>query len=69
MLVSYLGLVIEKNKVVNLTRITNPSEAVTLHLVDSLLPLASNSLRRGMRAPRFWTWVREPASQAFLLPW
>lgn len=44
MLVSYLGLVIEKNKVVNLTRITNPSEAVTLHLVDSLLPLASNSL-------------------------
>lgn len=44
MLVSYLGLVIEKNKVVNLTRITNPSEAVTLHLVDSLLPLVSNSL-------------------------
>ena len=44
MLVSYLDLVIEKNKVVNLTRITNPSEAVTLHLVDSLLPLASNSL-------------------------
>lgn len=44
MLVSYLGLVIEKNKVVNLTRITNPPEAVTLHLVDSLLPLASNSL-------------------------
>lgn len=43
-LVSYLGLVIEKNKVVNLTRITNPSEAVTLHLVDSLLPLASDSL-------------------------
>lgn len=44
MLVSYLGLVIEKNKVVNLTRITNPSEAITLHLVDSLLPLVSNSL-------------------------
>lgn len=40
LLVSYLNLVIEKNKTMNLTRITNPSEAVTLHLVDSLLPLA-----------------------------
>lgn len=39
-LVSYLELVIEKNKTLNLTRITNPEEAVTLHLVDSLLPLA-----------------------------
>ena len=44
-LVSYLGLVIEKNKVMNLTRITNLSEAVTLHLVDSLLPLASDALQ------------------------
>lgn len=41
-LVHHLLLVIEKNKVVNLTRITDPSEAVTLHLVDSLLPLASD---------------------------
>lgn len=40
-LVAYLNLVIEKNKVLNLTRITEPTEAVTLHLVDSLLPLAS----------------------------
>ena len=40
LLVTYLDLVIQKNKVVNLTRITNPEEAVTLHLVDSLLPLA-----------------------------
>ena len=40
LLVSYLNLVIEKNKVVNLTRISDPVEAVTLHLVDSLLPLA-----------------------------
>ncbi|MBM6676016.1 16S rRNA (guanine(527)-N(7))-methyltransferase RsmG [Olsenella uli] len=40
-LVAYLDLVIEKNKVMNLTRITEPDEAVTLHLVDSLLPLAS----------------------------
>lgn len=43
-LVSYLELVIEKNKTLNLTRITNPSEAVTLHLVDSLLPLACKEL-------------------------
>ena len=40
LLVSYLDLVFEKNKFVNLTRITDPAEAVTLHLVDSLLPLA-----------------------------
>lgn len=39
-LVKHLLLVIEKNKVVNLTRITDPLEAVTLHVVDSLLPLA-----------------------------
>ena len=44
LLVRYLDLVIEKNKVVNLTRITQPSEAVTLHLVDSILPLASDCL-------------------------
>lgn len=43
-LVSYLELVIEKNKTLNLTRITNPEEAVTLHLVDSLLPLACKEL-------------------------
>ncbi len=39
-LIEYLKLVIEKNKVVNLTRISDPSTAVTLHMVDSLLPLA-----------------------------
>lgn len=43
-LVSYLQLIIEKNKVVNLTRITDPVDAVTLHLVDSLLPLACKEL-------------------------
>ena len=46
-LVSYLMLVIEKNKVVNLTRITNPAEAATLHLVDSLIPLASSTFHIG----------------------
>lgn len=39
-MVRHLNLVIEKNKVVNLTRIVDPIEAVSLHLVDSLLPLA-----------------------------
>ena len=46
-LVSYLQLVIEKNKVINLTRITEPTDAVTLHLVDSLLPLACKEIGIG----------------------
>ena len=40
-LIRHLDLVIEKNRVVNLTRIVDPCEAVSLHIVDSLLPLAS----------------------------
>ena len=40
LLVRHLDLVIEKNKSINLTRITNPLDAITLHVVDSLLPLA-----------------------------
>ena len=40
LIVSHLDLVIEKNKVVNLTRITEPSEALVLHCLDSLLPLS-----------------------------
>lgn len=40
LLLRHLSLVIEKNKVVNLTRITSPEEALVLHVVDSLLPLA-----------------------------
>ena len=40
LLLRHLSLVIEKNKVVNLTRITSPQEALLLHVVDSLLPLA-----------------------------
>lgn len=40
LLVRHLELVIEKNQTVNLTRITDPREAVTLHVLDSLLPLA-----------------------------
>lgn len=38
-LLKHLDLVIEKNKVVNLTRITNVDEAIILHILDSLLPL------------------------------
>lgn len=48
LLIHHLLLVIEKNKVVNLTRITDPENAVTLHVVDSLLPLAS---RMSLLAP------------------
>ena len=40
LLVCHLSLVIEKNKAVNLTRITDPEDGVTRHVVDSLLPLA-----------------------------
>lgn len=41
LMIRHLELLIERNKVVNLTRITSPYESVTLHLVDSLLPLSS----------------------------
>lgn len=46
-LLKHLSLVIEKNKVVNLTRILNEEEAVTLHIVDSLLPLACERVSLG----------------------
>lgn len=44
LLVRHLELVIEKNRITNLTRITDPATAVTLHIVDSLLPLAVKGL-------------------------
>ncbi|SET13447.1 16S rRNA m(7)G-527 methyltransferase [Olsenella sp. KH3B4] len=40
LLVHHLELVIEKNKVMNLTRITNEHEALVLHIIDSLLFVA-----------------------------
>ena len=46
-IVSHLDLVIEKNKVINLTRITEPSEALVLHCLDSLLPLSFISSQIG----------------------
>ena len=44
LLLRHLQLVIEKNRVVNLTRITSPREALRLHVVDSLLPLACDDV-------------------------
>lgn len=41
----HLELVIEKNKVLNLTRITNVAEAVVLHVVDSLLLLCCEGVK------------------------
>jgi 16S rRNA (guanine527-N7)-methyltransferase len=44
-MIRHLELVVEKNKVMNLTRIVALRDAVTLHLVDSLVPLRSNEFR------------------------
>ena len=40
-LLTHLDLVVEKNKVMNLTRILNPEDALQRHVVDSLLILSS----------------------------
>lgn len=45
LLVRHLDLVIEKNKVMNLTRIIDASDALVLHIVDSLLPLACKDMK------------------------
>lgn len=45
LMVGHLELLIEKNKVLNLTRIVDPSDAITLHYVDSLLPLTTPSVK------------------------
>lgn len=42
LLVHHLELVISKNKVMNLTRITDGREALVLHILDSLLFIAHN---------------------------
>lgn len=38
-LISYYNVLIEQNKVINLTRITEPEDVVTKHFLDSLTPL------------------------------
>ena len=43
-LLKHLTLLGEKNKVLNLTRIVDMETAVTLHVVDSLLPLACEQI-------------------------
>lgn len=40
LLIQHLELVVEKNKRINLTRITNEHEAIVLHIIDSLLFIA-----------------------------
>lgn len=47
LMIAHLNLVIEKNKVVNLTRITEPAEGLVLHCLDSLMPLAFISSQIG----------------------
>lgn len=47
LLTHHLLLVIEKNKVLNLTRIVDVPKAVVLHVVDSLLPLVSSAFELG----------------------
>ncbi len=48
LLIKHLLLVIEKNKVMNLTRIVDIHEALSLHVVDSLLPLACLDVRMSL---------------------
>ena len=47
LLLGHLDLLVQKNKVLNLTRITDLDEALILHVVDSLLPLACDSVSLG----------------------
>lgn len=44
-LVRYNDMLIERNKTVNLTRITEPHEVVTKHFLDSLTPLLTSHVK------------------------
>ena len=44
-LVKYYEILIERNKTLNLTRITSPEVAVTKHFLDSLTPLLTGKVR------------------------
>lgn len=45
-LIEYYNILTERNKSVNLTRITEPDEVVTKHFLDSLTPIATNHVGR-----------------------
>ncbi len=56
-MLSFLDLVLETNKTMNLTAITDREEGIVKHLVDSLAPLGCETLKRALvkdPAPR-WT--------------
>ena len=44
-LVKYYEILIERNKTLNLTRITSPEDAVTKHFLDSLTPLLTGEVK------------------------
>lgn len=44
-LIKYYEILIERNKVVNLTRITEPEDVVTKHFLDSITPLLTDCVR------------------------
>ena len=52
----YYELLVETNKVMNLTAITEPEEVAVKHMVDSLLPT-----RRRWPVKPWQTWARAPA--------
>ena len=44
-LIKYYNILIERNKYVNLTRITEPDEVVTKHFLDSLTPILTGYIK------------------------
>ena len=52
-LLRYAELLVEKNKVMNLTAITEPADIAALHFLDSAALLALADLR----GKRWWMWA------------